>query len=62
MSTVIDFRMQDTHQHDKRVLDDGSIDVPAGELLSLKAELWLAKNVTDSAGLDGIEAWPVKGA
>jgi hypothetical protein len=39
MHTVIDFRTQDAHQHDSRVLPDGSIRVDDHELLDLKMRL-----------------------
>lgn len=39
MHTVIDFRIQDTTQHDDRVLPDGSIRVDDHELLDLKMRL-----------------------
>jgi len=39
----------DMHQHDARLLPDGSIAVGEGELLDLKARLWLNHNAKESA-------------
>lgn len=39
MHTVIDLRAHDTHEHDDRVLPDGSIRVDDHELLDLKMRI-----------------------
>lgn len=60
MSTVIDFRIQDTHQHDKRVLHDGTISVEGSNLdPEVRMKAW---SKSSAPAADGIEAWPVKGA
>jgi len=56
MRTTLDFTAHDKHQHDSRILPDGSIDVGADELLSLKAELWLANNAGPTPSIDGLTA------
>jgi len=59
MSTVIDFRVQDTHQH-SNLLPDGSISIEGSNLdPEVRMKAW---SKTNAPTADGIEAWPVKGA
>lgn len=57
---TIDLRQWDNHQHSSRINADGSIELQDGELVELRAKLWLAENVGQAPSVEDIETRRVK--